>query len=103
MLLVKLLVTFQRQSYEMSRPNHPVTQHRFAGVLNPQDTAVRTSKLTLPECILAVKKKVVDMSYMASESRLYNELWTLIGTEHFLGLLLTIVKHYIKSLNHFFS
>ena len=66
-LLVKLLMTFQRQSYETSGPNHPVTKHHFPGVLNPQDTAVRTSKLTLPECILAVKKKIVaDMSYVAS-------------------------------------
>jgi hypothetical protein len=43
-LLVKLLMTFQRQSYEMAGTNHPVTQHHFTGVLNPQDTAVRTSK-----------------------------------------------------------
>jgi len=50
-------MTFQRQSFEMSGLNHPVTQQHFPGVLNPQDTAVRTSNLTLPEGILAVKKK----------------------------------------------
>ena len=43
------------------------------------------------------------MSYVASVSHLDNELWTTIRTEHFLGLLLTILKHYIKSLDLFFS
>jgi len=50
-------MTFQRQSFEISDPNHPVTQHHFPAVLNPQDTAVRTSNLTLPEGTLAVKRK----------------------------------------------
>jgi hypothetical protein len=99
-LLVRLLVTHQRQSFEMSGPNHPVTQYHFPRVLNPQDTAVWTSNLTFPECILAVQKKsVIDMSYVPSESHLYKALWTLIRTEHFLGLLLPI----LHSLNLFFS
>jgi len=50
-------MTFQRQSFEMPGPNHPVTQHHFPGVTNPKDTAVRTSNITLPAGISAVKKK----------------------------------------------
>jgi len=56
-LLGKMFMMFQRQSFEMSESNHPLTQHHLPGILNPQDTAIRTSNLTLPECILAVQKK----------------------------------------------
>ena len=56
-LLGKLLMTFHRQSFETSGPNHSVTQHHFPEVLSPQYTAARTSNLTLPECISAVQEK----------------------------------------------
>jgi hypothetical protein len=56
-LLGKLLMMFQRHSFEMSGPNHPLPQHHFPGVLNPQDTVVRTSNITISECISAVQEK----------------------------------------------
>jgi hypothetical protein len=51
----------------------------------------------------STRKRVSEMSYVASESHLYTELQTSIRTERFLGHFLIILKHHIKRLNLLFS